>query len=155
MRNQIGAAYDIAVMIELLDHPVDRAHIYDGQRGEFGILYDMWGNLTKTAHALTAFNQLMARKNRVEANSDLTDVRIAASCNDAGADVMLSCFECKGAETEVILENCDDFAFFEVYLINDFFAYKKVLSVPAEGGEVKIPVSIRPYTVIHISGTKK
>lgn len=155
MRTQVGAAYDIAVMIELLDHPVDRAHLYDGQRGEFGSLFDQWGNLTKTAHAVLAFNKLIGRKNRVEATSSLDDVRIAASSNDTGADIMISCFECKGTETTVTIENCDNFASFDVYLINDFFAYEKVLSVPVEGSEVKIPISVRPYNVMHISGIKK
>ena len=150
MRDQAGAAYVAGVMIALLDHPVDMAHLYDGQRGEFGCLYDAWGNLSKCARAVLAFNQMAARGRRVEAGGTPEDVYIAASADSEGADILLSCFECKGAEAVLEVRNCDAGAWAEVFLINDFFDGRRVLQLPVQKGRLEIPLSIRPYTVIHI-----
>jgi len=151
MRSQVGASYALAVMISLLDHPVDKAHIYDGQRGFFGGLYDSFGNHTKLAHNLFAFNRLIARENRTEAVSDLDGVYCTASRDDDGADIMISCFEVKASEQIVQIEGCGGCTELEIRLTDDFFCCQKVLTVPVTGDTAEIPVSIRPYTVIHLA----
>lgn len=151
MRSQVGASYALAVMIALLDRPVDKAHIYDGQRSFFGALYDMFGNYTKLAHTLFAFNVLVSRQKRVAADQTPEGVYAIASRDNNGADVMISCFEVKSSEQTVMIEGCDGFKEGEVYLIDDFFCNQKIVDFRVENGKAEIPISVRPYTVIHVS----
>lgn len=150
MRNHVGASYATGVMISLLDIPVDMAHLYDAQRGRFGCLYDSWGNLTKCANAILAFNKMAARGCRVEAGGTPAGVYIAASADNDGADIMLSCFECTSTEMRLEVRNCETDTWADVYLINDFFDNSCVTRLPVQDEKLEIPLSIRPYTVIHI-----
>ena len=151
MRSQVGASYALAVMIELLDHPVDKAHIYDGQKSFFGALYDKFGNYTKLAYTLFAFNKLVLRKNRVLAKNMPDGVYATASRNASGADVMISCFEVRSSEHTVTVEGCDGYTEGRVYLTDDFFCDKQIVEFKIENGRAEVPISIRPYTVIRVS----
>ena len=151
LRSQVGASYALAVMISLLDHSVDKAHLYDGQKSFFGALYDQFGNYTKLAHTLFAFNELAARGNRVNASDTPNDVYLIASRNETGADAMISCFEVKSSETSVCISGCEGFTKACVYLTDDFFSNHKIMDLCIDSDTLRIPVSIRPYSVIHIS----
>lgn len=151
MRSQVGASYALAVMISLLDHPVDKAHIYDGQKSFFGGLYDPFGNYTKLAHSLFAFNVLISRQNRVNTAEAPKDVFTVASRNESGADIMISCFETKSSEETLVIEGCSGLTCGSIYLTDDFFCNEKIIDFHVENDKLELPISVRPYTVIHIS----
>ena len=149
MRGPAGASYITACMIMMLDEPIDIAHLYDCQYNmNFSVLYDRWRNHTKTAKAVFAFND-MAKMNRSYAECDVDDVFLAAGHCEDSAIAVLSCFECKGAEEFVELDGCLGFDV-SVRVIDDYFNGEEVLSFTATENVVKVPVSLRPYTVIVI-----
>lgn len=149
MRNHVGASYLTAAKIMLLDLPVDIACFYDGQHGHFGSLYDFWGNDSKSAKATRAFSNLV-EGTRVEAVSDVQDVFIAASIRENRADILISCFECKGREQELLLHLIDGFHKARVFLINDYFSGECIKEYDIDRIDFGIPISIRPYNVIHV-----
>lgn len=154
MRGPEGASYIAACQIAMLDAPVDQAQIYDCQRGDFGLMYDKWGNLTKTATTLIAFNQ-MARRSRVAATCEIPGVYVAAGADTPGADVVISCFECRSSESSITLCGCGSYSVGKVLLTDRYFSNEKITEVPVKGDTLELQLSIRPYTVIHITLEKE
>ena len=149
MRNSAGASYITACMTMMLDEPVDMAHLYDCQSlMTFSLLYDQWRNLTKTAKALISYNK-MAKMSRVYTKCELNDVYLTAGCDGNSATAIISCFECKGCESEIELNGCLGYNV-SVKLIDDYFDGENITSFTATDDNVKVPISIRPYTVIII-----
>ena len=91
----------------------------------------------------------MAKMNRSYAECDVDDVFLAAGHCEDSAIAVLSCFECKGAEKFVELDGCLGFDV-SVRVIDDYFNGEEVLSFTATENVVKVPASLRPYTVIVI-----
>ena len=150
MRGPEGASYIAACMIAMLDAPVDQAQIYDCQRGDFGLMYDKWGNLTKTATVLLALNR-MVKRSRVAASCETPDVYIAAGADTEGADVVISCFECKSEESSIMLLGCGGYTKAKILLVDRYFANEVIAEVPVKGDMLELQLSIRPYTIIHIA----
>jgi hypothetical protein len=148
MRGAPGASYVVGSMIMMLDAPVDMAHVYDCQCGmNFSLLYDKWGNHTKCAKAIFAFNR-MAKGNRL-ATECVDDLYLAAGRDGDRATVILSSFECKGSEDEIELVGCRGCSV-KVKVIDDYMSEDEALSFVCEDDSARVPVSIRPYTVIVI-----
>lgn len=153
MRGPAGASYITACMTMMLDEPVDIAHLYDCQSCmSFSLLYDHRKNYTKTANAVFAYNK-MAKLQRAFTECEVDDVFLAAGRSDGSAIAVVSCFECKGAENYVELDGCLGFNV-SVKVIDDYFNGEEVLAFTATENTVKVPVSLRPYTVIIIEMTK-
>ena len=153
MRGSAGAAYFTACMTMMLDESVDIAHIYDCQtHTNFSVLYDSWQRLTKTAKAILAFNK-MAKMDRVYTECEVNDVYLSAGHSSDSAVAIISAFECKGSEEVVELKGCLGFKV-GVRVIDDYFSGEEISSFTATEDTVKIPVSIRPYTVIIFELTK-
>ena len=153
MRGSAGAAYFTACMTMMLDESVDIAHIYDCQtHTNFSVLYDSWQRLTKTAKAILAFNK-MAKMDRVYTECEVNDVYLSAGHSSDSAVAIISAFECKGSEEVVELKGCLGFKV-GVRVIDDYFSGEEISSFTATEDTVKIPVSIRPYTVIILELTK-
>ena len=149
MKNNVGASYLTAAKILMMDLPVDIALFYDAQHGDFGSLYDQWGSDTKSAKATRAFSELIEGE-RVITESDAQDVYIAASEGKDRADVLISCFECRGSEHDLKITGVRGYKKAKVKLINDFFFDEVVREQEIESEECIIPLSVRPYNVMHV-----
>ena len=154
MRGPAGASYITACMTMMLDEPVDFAHLYDCQYNmNFSLLYDQWKNHTKTAKAVLAFNN-MAKMNRVATECDVDGVFLASGHSGDSAMALVSCFECKGAEDFIEIDGCLGYSV-SVKVVDDYFNGEAVSRFEATENTLKIPVSLRPYTVIIIEITRK
>ena len=153
MRGPAGASYVASCMIMMLDEPVDMAHIYDCQTHmNFSLLCDQWRNYTKTAKAVFAFND-MAKMDRAFTECDVDGVFLAAGHSGDSAIAMVSCFECKGAEDIIEINGCRGFSV-SVKLVDDYFNGEEVAHFEVNEDKMKLPISLRPYTVIIIEMKK-
>ena len=119
----------------------------------FSLLCDQWRNYTKTAKAVFAFND-MAKMDRAFTECDVDGVFLAAGHSGDSAIAMVSCFECKGAEDVIEINGCLGFSV-SVKLVDDYFNGEEVAHFEVNEDKMKLPISLRPYTVIIIEITRK
>jgi hypothetical protein len=87
-----GAAFIVAVLLELQDASVDVCNLFHGELGGFG-LFNEHGVPQKNYHALLAFRGLLDTPHRVETHGAVGgQLALAAGLNEAGteASVLIS-----------------------------------------------------------------
>ncbi len=82
-----GAAFIGAALLELQDAPVDRANLFHGETGPFG-LFDIHGAREKTYFAVRAFAELLRTPRRVRVQGKET-FHIGAGLNDTGTEAAI------------------------------------------------------------------
>jgi len=130
---EVGAGITAAMLIEMLDLPIDIATFYEGAPTNiFATIFDRYGVPTKQYYAFDAFNKVAQTGERVRVECDVKDVyaTASASANNDAVSVWIVNNNAADGYFKYFVEGLpmdeESEYLYEVYLLDKFRAFEKV-----------------------------
>ena len=125
---EVGAGTTAAMLIKMLDLPIDIATFYDGSPTNiFATIFDRYGVPTKQYYAFDAFNKVKQTGDRVQTECDIKDIYVTAAASDKNIAILIAN---NNAPADYFKFNvtglCDSAYSYELYMLDKFRDFVKV-----------------------------